>query len=160
MLPAADIAVPVLSEDLWARIFDTLQTLLFWEVECTDEDRSAKVNRERALYHQLPSTCSLFSSVFQRNTQLLANLYLRQGVPYAAAASLLSWVHKHRSCVKTLVSSCGSPIAEIAFGASYDVSSRLNTVILYIVSQAMVSALGAFTSLTICDLMHSKLAWT
>ena len=70
----------MLSEDLWARIFDALQTLLFRNMECTDEDLSTA----RLLFPPARVVC--LDPSFS-NTQLLATLYLRKDMPHAAALS-------------------------------------------------------------------------
>lgn len=106
-------AIHFLSEDLWARIFDALQTSAVENVleyrYYADADSVAAGNKSMSRYYQLPSTCW----VFECNTGLYACLHMREGLPHTATVSLLFWLRKHGSCVHTLVSSCGSPTADI-----------------------------------------------
>ena len=123
---------------------------------CDNAYDVAAVYRSRVQYHQLPSTCCLFNKVFQRNNGLYACLYLKAGLPRAAQGSLLSWLRKHGSCVHTLASSCGTPIAGLVSRALDRRLSKLKIAEIYPASQGVVTALGAFTCLTACTLSANK----
>ena len=120
-------AISVLPADLWARIFHTLQTSRVFRTPALDfGGMETKCNRSDTM---LPFTCRLFRQVFQRNTRLFAYLHLKKGLTHAATASLLSWLHSYGKYVHTLVSSCGSPNAELSLQAVCDVAAKLTATV-------------------------------
>ena len=140
-----------LSDDLWARVFLLLQPDL---CEQTASVGLANMDEDEAYisFHQLRLTCKAFNKVFQQYEELSDCMYLSDLVCQTSIPSLLSWSRRHSSSVKTFIAACDTPYTQVALAALSGAGAQLTTAVLGKTFDYSIFTLGAFTSLTTCDL--------
>ncbi len=154
--PDNDCQCDLLSDDLWAKNF-------FWLLPkvCRESDQDLPVwyilqhpatTRDYRCFQQLRLTCHRFNKVFLRHPELSACVYLQEYLSQDALPSLIPWLQRRSSAVRSCIYVCDTSCAEPALAALSSEASTLLTAVIFRATNNIVSSLACMTSLTACDL--------
>ena len=150
-----------LSDELTAKVLSIFAKGMFERATESAQLVALQFTDDRVEYplHEMRLVCKQFKKVVDHHPDLATQLFLRQDFPSTGVGNLIRWIQDHRSAVRTLVSTSGSPLTEVALAALVTASaggtSNVGNVLLHEVSAVSLSMLTAFSSLHGCTLSRS-----
>jgi len=111
---------------------------------------------EQAQLHQLRLVCTKFNKVVEQHPELLDQLLLPGYMSWQSWPSLLRWLQRYRSHVRSVLAPCNADSQALLLGALACPSSQLTEVCLAESGMLHIHALSVFTTIKQCSLSNPK----
>ncbi|KAL3155098.1 hypothetical protein ABBQ38_011160 [Trebouxia sp. C0009 RCD-2024] len=149
-----------LTPELWAKVFSHLeerpQTVTIHDTKQLETQADLGHRQNQKEVHRIKLVCKQFRKVHASHPGHVQRLYLSRGFSHRSLTSLLAWLQRNKSTVKTCQSMCRSPLVNAVLAGLVSLKPCLTDLHVCSINSCSISIIAAFTGLERCVLRYKK----